>query len=205
MHHILYRITRLDGEFYIGRHSTTNLNDGYFGSGLIIRRSVEKHGKDQHTFEVLETHPDYETLCAREREIINEEMLKNPLCMNLKLGGDGGWNEVNACKEHQSNAGKKGGAVGGKIGGKIGGKLTAAKNIANYNATITPEEMAIRQRKVAATKNAMGTSNKGRVYINNGSEQKMVQKEVLETYLNQGFKIGRIGKPRAPYKKSLPK
>jgi len=34
MKHFVYKTYREDtGEYYIGRHSTVNINDGYFGSG----------------------------------------------------------------------------------------------------------------------------------------------------------------------------
>jgi len=32
----------LKNKFYIGKHSTDNLNDGYIGSGTIIKRIIEK-------------------------------------------------------------------------------------------------------------------------------------------------------------------
>lgn len=41
--HFIYKITRNDdsGRFYIGLHSTDNLNDGYFGSGQVLWIAVK--------------------------------------------------------------------------------------------------------------------------------------------------------------------
>lgn len=89
-HHYIYKITRGDtGRFYIGMHSTDDLDDGYFGSGKIITASIKKHGKEKHHKEILEHLPTREALKLRERELVNEELLGDRRCMNLKLGGDG--------------------------------------------------------------------------------------------------------------------
>ena len=58
-YHYIYKITRLDesGRYYIGMHSTDDLEDGYFGSGKLIIRSINKHGKEKHQKEILEFLP----------------------------------------------------------------------------------------------------------------------------------------------------
>lgn len=88
--HYIYKITRSDGMFYIGRHSTDNLDDAYFGSGQRLWKSIKKHGKEKHTKEVLEFLPSLKALKLREAELVNYDLLANPLCMNLAKGGDGG-------------------------------------------------------------------------------------------------------------------
>lgn len=85
--HYIYKITRSTGQFYVGLHSTDNLDDGYFGSGQILWKSIKKYGKEFHAKEILEYLPSRKELLIREREIVNEELLVNPLCMNLALGG----------------------------------------------------------------------------------------------------------------------
>lgn len=43
--HFTYRTTCLvTGKWYVGMHSTANINDGYLGSGKILLRSVKKYG-----------------------------------------------------------------------------------------------------------------------------------------------------------------
>ncbi len=71
-------------------HSTDNLNDGYMGGGKRITNSIRKHGKDAHIKEILEYFDNRESLRLREIELVNEDLLNNPMCMNLQPGGGGG-------------------------------------------------------------------------------------------------------------------
>ena len=90
-HHFIYKTTNLlNGKYYYGMHSTDNLNDGYLGSGRRLKRSLNKYGKENHKREILEYLLDRKTLIEREKSIVNENLLSDNLCMNLKLGGEGG-------------------------------------------------------------------------------------------------------------------
>jgi len=82
-------------------HSTSNLDDGYIGSGNRIRRSIRKHGKENFKFQILEFCNSREELAIREKEIVNEDLVRDRLCMNLKIGGEGGWHihATNAFKQ----------------------------------------------------------------------------------------------------------
>lgn len=94
MQHILYKITNLlNGHFYIGIHSTKNPDDGYLGSGRRIKAEIQKYGKENFKREILEVLPSRVDLKRRETEIVNEQLLSNPLCVNLKNGGEGNSSE----------------------------------------------------------------------------------------------------------------
>jgi hypothetical protein len=91
----IYKTTNLkNGKFYVGMHSTDNLNDGYIGSGDRLRRSIRRNGKNNFKLEILEFLSDRASLSLREKELVNESLLKDPLCMNLSLGGQGGLNSI---------------------------------------------------------------------------------------------------------------
>ena len=80
-------------------HSTSNLKDGYLGSGTHLRHAIRKYGVDNFKIEILEWCDTRDKLIEREREIITENHVHNPNCYNLKFGGLGGGKFVN--KEHQ--------------------------------------------------------------------------------------------------------
>jgi hypothetical protein len=91
-YHYIYKTTNLlNGNFYVGMHSTTNLNDGYLGSGIRLTRSIKKYGKKNFSIEILEFLPNRKSLKQREKEIINEKFLQNENCLNLQPGGGGGF------------------------------------------------------------------------------------------------------------------
>lgn len=92
-HYICKTTCNLNGKYYIGMHSTSNLEDGYMGSGKRLRYSIRKYGVENHTREILEFLNDRESLAKREAEIVNEELINDPLCINLKLGGQGGFSK----------------------------------------------------------------------------------------------------------------
>lgn len=92
--HFVYKTIRNDGKYYIGVHSTNNLNDSYMGSGTYIGRSLKKHGKSAHTREILEMCESRDSAFEREKEIVTPELLIDPLCMNGELGGRGSTERV---------------------------------------------------------------------------------------------------------------
>lgn len=92
--HYIYKITRIDtGKYYIGMHSTDDLEDGYFGSGKLITASVKKHGKEKHIKEILEYCDSRESLKVREKELIGEFYRLDEHCLNLQPGGGGGFKD----------------------------------------------------------------------------------------------------------------
>lgn len=94
-YHYIYRITRFDGMYYVGIHSTDNLDDSYYGSGKYIKRSILKHGKDKHSKLILEMFETRELLVEKEKELVNQALIDDPNCMNMKPGGSGGFGQVN--------------------------------------------------------------------------------------------------------------
>ena len=94
-YHYIYKTTcNVTEKFYIGMHSCSNLEDGYLGSGKRLRYSVNKYGAENHTKVILEFLPDRKSLAERERELVDQEMLNENLCMNLQLGGGGGFSDT---------------------------------------------------------------------------------------------------------------
>lgn len=87
--HYTYKITRptIDNSYYIGVHSTNNLDDGYLGSGNLITASIKKYGKHSHHKQILEHYETRLEACAAEAELITLDELKDPACLNIALGG----------------------------------------------------------------------------------------------------------------------
>ena len=78
-------------------HSTSNLKDGYIGSGTHLKYAIRKYGIDNFKIEILEWCDNRDELIKRERKIITEVYINDINCYNLKPGGEGGFNN----KEHQ--------------------------------------------------------------------------------------------------------
>jgi hypothetical protein len=72
-------------------HSTDNLEDGYLGSGKQLQWSIKKHGKEKHIRDIIEHCLDRPSLVAREKYLIDDELIANPGCMNMARGGEGGY------------------------------------------------------------------------------------------------------------------
>lgn len=84
----IYKITnKSNGKMYIGQHITDNLDDGYLGSGAIMKKALKKYGEDAFTKEWLEFAENAEDLNYLERMYVDEEWLARPDTYNLVLGG----------------------------------------------------------------------------------------------------------------------
>lgn len=102
MYYIIYKTTNLvNSKFYIGKHKTSNLEDGYLGSGLNLQRAIKKYGIENFKRDIIYFCGTEKLLNLKEKELITESILKNPNCYNIMYGGQGGWQYV--C---ESNKGK---------------------------------------------------------------------------------------------------
>lgn len=89
MYHYFYKITNnTNGHFYYGIHSTDNLDDGYMGSGRYLRRAYKKFGIENFTKEIVKFFENREDCANFEKEIVTEELVNDPNCYNISLGGE---------------------------------------------------------------------------------------------------------------------
>lgn len=76
--HIIYKTTHDDGKFYVGRHSTYNLEDRYFGSGKWVKSIKDKTTLSR---EILSYHDSFEELIEAEEKLL-VEVIGDPNNMN---------------------------------------------------------------------------------------------------------------------------
>jgi hypothetical protein len=74
MYFTVYQTTnKIDGKIYVGKHQTANLDDGYLGSGKLLRRAIKKHGKENFKKTILHIFETEVEMNTREAEIVTEE------------------------------------------------------------------------------------------------------------------------------------
>lgn len=89
--HFLYETTNtINGKIYRGKHSTSNLEDGYIGSGIAFSFAVKKYGHECFTRRVVQWFDDEVSLDLAEREWITPEFVALKTNYNLVPGGQGG-------------------------------------------------------------------------------------------------------------------
>lgn len=89
MKYIVYRVTnKVNGKFYIGAHSTNNVNDGYFGSGKGILRALKKYKIENFTKDILFVFDNKEDMFDKEAEIVTKDFVKRKDNYNMVTGGD---------------------------------------------------------------------------------------------------------------------
>lgn len=94
-HHYIYKTTcTVTGRWYIGMHSTDDLEDGYIGSGTDLARSIRRHGIENHECQKLEFYESRDALKRREAELVTEAEVADLTCMNMTIGGGGGWSSA---------------------------------------------------------------------------------------------------------------
>lgn len=213
-YHYIYKTTCLiTNKYYIGMHSTDNLDDGYVGSGKHLWYSINKHGLENHQTEILEFLPTRKKLKQREAELINEELLNDSMCMNLALGGQGGNGSKFLTKEQLSRGGKRAmetikrlrqtdpeyatknsKAIREAYYKAIKEGRRIPKQWGNWNGKSHSEET---KRKIgeASSKHQSGSNNSqfGTCWIFNDETKQSIKikKDELQSYLDQGWSKGR--------------
>jgi len=85
---IIYKTTNLiNKKIYIGIHKCIDYDDGYLGSGKILKQAIQKYGKSNFIREILFCFDNIEDAIAKEQELVNDEFLDNENVYNLIAGG----------------------------------------------------------------------------------------------------------------------
>lgn len=92
MYTVYKTVNLVNGKFYIGVHKTDNPNDDYLGSGKLIKRAIKKYGIENFHKEVIASFESRDDAYALEMELVVLESQ----CYNLKKGGEGGFDYINA-------------------------------------------------------------------------------------------------------------
>jgi len=206
-YHYIYKTTNLvNGKYYIGMHSTDNLNDGYVGSGKRLWYSIKKYGKENFKLEILEMLPNRSSLKNREIDLVNEDLLKDPMCMNLTIGGGDGFFYINKKginnKVNQCSLGGKSFGLRVKTDldfrikmGKISGanfKKAHKNGKIKYNTFTGKKHTEETKKKISNTNSIKqkgeNNSQYGSIWITNGIENKKIKKD---SEIPQGWYKGR--------------
>jgi len=150
--------------------------------------------------EILEFLPDRSSLKLREKEIVNSDLLKEELCMNLKEGGEGGFSS----EEHKKKAQSKGGSSTFRLLNEH--HLDKLKNDSEYKLKYSESlsialsgekngfygkshsEETLQKMRGKITQIGVKNSQFGSCWITNGIENKKIKKESL---IPDGWKLGR--------------
>lgn len=205
-YHFIYKTTCLvTGRYYIGMHSTSNLDDNYLGSGKKLWHSINYHGKENHKKEILEFLPDRKSLAAREMEIVNEDLLTDSMCMNLVPGGQGWHGFIN--EEHQLKCSAAGGLTNNPEKSRKASERLTQTNLLriqegshkswsnNYSWTgraHKPETLSKIGDTNSLKQRGSGNSQFGTKWmVHPVSGPVKVKAESISEYLNNGYVLGR--------------
>lgn len=93
-YHYTYNITCLCGSlkdhYYLGQHTTDNLDDGYAGSGKILKNYYKKYGAIENVTYIKTIVGFYSNLTElgiAEYELIGDKYETDPMCLNIVAGG----------------------------------------------------------------------------------------------------------------------
>ena len=220
MYYTVYKITnKVNGKFYIGAHKTEDLDDSYMGSGKVLKRAIKKYGIENFIKDILHIFNNKEDMFNKEKELV----ILNEMSYNLKYGGTGGFDYVNAhCHEQRLNNGIKGSRkhhtrmkTDEKYKETFCQKVRESQDNENYkkiraeitrrmhkNGIIssdslrTKEVNAKRKETFSQNKHMQGERNSqfGTIWITNGIDVIKIRKEEFEEYNSLGYERGRYKK-----------
>ena len=202
MHYLIYKITnRLNNKIYVGKHKTDDKNDEYFGSGLLLGRAVEKHGKENFVKEILFECATEKEMNQRETDIVDVDFIARDDTYNVMLGGNGGFDYINKNKlwkteswcaivgknaklaakariRHYEDDPEWAAECYGKISNSLIKFYSVNKN--PFTGKHHTEEAKLKMRKSHQGKHG-GAKNGvfGKHWVTNGTESKMVDKNTI--------------------------
>ena len=184
-YYYIYKIINLiNQKYYIGQHATNDLDDGYLGSGLKIKRSINKYGKENFKKIILEYATNYKELDILEEKYVTIDVLRDPLCMNLKTGGG----NLNTRLSEESR--KK---ISNSNKGRITSKETKQKISNAWHSKPIEEKQKI-SIKISKKLKGMFKDEKNPMFGKHWSPEERKQKSNSMKGKNKGMNNGMYGK-----------
>lgn len=181
MRYIIYKVTNnINGKYYIGRHSTKNINDNYMGSGIGIKNAIKKYGIENFTKEILAEAQSSEELWELERNYVSQDVVSDENSYNMTVGGKHYLQGLSReqLKNHQSNAGKRGAEAYLK-------KLKQSGSLKEWHALGGKKSVTLRNEKY----NYKIVTSDGEILFVNANEFKVVCTKRNWNYNTLAWKI----------------
>lgn len=208
MHYLVYQITNtLNGKDYIGCHKTENKDDGYMGSGKVLKRAIKKYGLENFKKDILFEASSSEEMFTKEKELV----VLGPQSYNVKEGGHGGFDHISRSRSTEES--QRIGSIGGRklaerlrvdkelsgrfglLGSRVGrlyGSVGGQKGCSfrgKHHTEETKKKISVANSKRQA---GLGNSNYGKMWITNliTLERKMILKtlEIPEGWYRKSLK-----------------
>jgi hypothetical protein len=210
----IYKTTNnINGKVYIGCHKTLTPNDGYLGSGTILKRAIKKYGRENFTKEILFVFDNSEEMFLKEGEIVDKVFIETEKSYNLLIGGFGGFGYINStCKNlygENGNNGKEALKLGRKVfkemveSGKIDidkWKQTVSDGLKKkysrdgFHWTGRKHKESTKKKigkKLSIAQTGRKNSQYGTCWVYCSVENRKIKKSDIESFLCQGWKRGR--------------
>jgi hypothetical protein len=202
MYYTIYQVTnKVNQKIYIGKHITKNIDDGYMGSGKLLRAAISKYGIENFEKQILYAFETEQEMNLKERELVTEEFCLRKDTYNLCVGGHGGFSYINRNKLNNENKNKN------EISIKISKKLRGRKNkkaserlkqrhkdgLVKYDTFTGKTHLEETKKKISFAKKGVDVKEKnsqyGTMWITNGLENKKIKKIDI---IPEGWYTGRI-------------
>lgn len=223
----VYKTTNIEnGMTYVGVHKTSDLADGYLGSGTAILKAIAEYGKGSFRKEYLAVFDNPDEMIAMESAVVNRAFVDDPETYNVRTGGVGRYQEgyVNYSKVWKNG-------MEGKHHTDEAKTIKREKS-KRWRANLCEEDKGELHRKIREgvaksgiwgksflgkshteeSKQLMSEAGKKRIgaknpsygsrWLNKDGVEEKVSAQEVDSLLEQGWAFGRINKPPLSKKKA---
>lgn len=188
MYFIIYKtVNNINNKYYIGAHKTNLIDDGYLGSGIALKRAIQKYGVSSFSRTILHIFDNKHDMFEKERELVTEDIVRDRMSYNLKIGGSANFYFINNNGlNHKNN-----------------------QHLIHAQRLLTDKEYAkkfqIKMKNIyensslkKRNQNCSGKNNLnfGKKWINNGIEDKMINPIDYDQFAKLGYTWGKRFRPR---------